>query len=250
MTALLIPVETIPRINHEEAGGLALTENSRFLELLRTLDPDDWNSPTDCPAWDVRALCSHVLGAMESQASFPVFVHQFRAGTKAAAGRPLETGISEVQVRERAHLSPAEIVACMAHMAPVAARRRTSLPSLPGRFRIKVDVAGAMEPWTLRYFFDTVLTRDTWMHRIDVSRATNRPLVTTAEHDGRIVADVVAEWAGRHRQPFTLHLDGVAGGTFTAGSGGEEIAMDAIEFCRVLSGRGPATGLLNQVVPF
>ena len=38
-----------------------------------------------------------------------------------------------------------------------------------------------------------ILTRDTWMHRVDISRATGRDLVLTAEHDGRIVADVVDE---------------------------------------------------------
>ena len=42
---------------------------------------------------------------------------------------------------------------------------------------------------------DMVWTRDVWMHRIDITRATGRPLVgkLTAEHDGRIVADIVAE---------------------------------------------------------
>ncbi|MDX1382582.1 MAG: hypothetical protein R3190_03005, partial [Thermoanaerobaculia bacterium] len=43
--------------------------------------------------------------------------------------------------------------------------------------------------------FDTILTRDTWMHRTDLAEATGRPLELTADHDGRIVADVVAEWA-------------------------------------------------------
>lgn len=34
------------------------------------------------------------------------------------------------------------------------------------------------------------------------------------------------------------------------GSGGEPITMDAIEFCRVLSGRAHGTGLLARPVPF
>ena len=72
----------------------------------------------------------------------------------------------------------------------------------------------------------------------------------TAEHDGRIVADVVAEWARRHGQPFTLELTGTAGGTFDVGTGGESIALDAVEFCRLLAGRGEATGLLTTIVPF
>lgn len=88
------------------------------------------------------------------------------------------------------------------------------------------------------------------MHRVDVSRATGRPLDLTTEHDGRIVADVVAEWARRHGRPFSLMLLGPAGGTFRAGEGGEELGLDAVDFCRTLSGRGTGAGLRAQPVPF
>ena len=72
----------------------------------------------------------------------------------------------------------------------------------------------------------------------------------TPEHDGRIVADVVAEWARRHGRPFTLELEGPAGGTFQHGDGGERTTLDAVEFCRILSGRAVGTGLLSTEVPF
>ena len=94
------------------------------------------------------------------------------------------------------------------------------------------------------------------MHRVDTASATGGELVLTAEHDGRIIAEVVAEWARRHGQPFTLELTGVAGGAFTAGGGaggnggGQAIVIDAVEFCSVLAGRGEATGLLATIVPF
>ena len=67
---------------------------------------------------------------------------------------------------------------------------------------------------------DVIFTRDPWMHRIDISRATGRPLDLTADHDGVIVADVVAEWSDRHGKDFTLTLDGPAGGTWTVGANG------------------------------
>jgi hypothetical protein len=60
----------------------------------------------------------------------------------------------------------------------------------------------------------------------------------------------VADWATRHQQPFTLELTGPAGGTFTAGTGGEHLRIDAVEFCRTLSGRVPGTGLLATPVAF
>jgi hypothetical protein len=88
------------------------------------------------------------------------------------------------------------------------------------------------------------------MHRVDVARATGREMELTPEHDGRILADVVAEWARRHAAPFTLTLTGPAGGTYVAGDNGEHITIDAIEFSRTLSGRATGAGLLTHQVPF
>ena len=126
---------------------------------------------------------------------------------------------------------------------------------MPGIIRsrtMSVDMPGVHERWALSYLFDIIFTRDSWMHRVDITRATRHEMMLTPEHDGRIVADVVAEWARRHGKPFRLVLSGPAGGTFTQGSDGDELALDAVEFCRVLAGRDPDahTGLLTQEVPF
>jgi hypothetical protein len=45
-------------------------------------------------------------------------------------------------------------------------------------------------------------------------------------------------------------LEGLAGGSFTKDGGGEDITLDAVEFCRTLSGRATRAGLLTQEVPF
>ena len=82
---------------------------------------------------------------------------------------------------------------------------------------MKEEVGGEQETWRMGYLLDVILTRDPWMHRVDIARATGRELELTPEHDGRIVADVVAEWARRHGQPCTLTLTGPAGGEFVAG---------------------------------
>jgi len=111
-------------------------------------------------------------------------------------------------------------------------------------------VNGTDELWSLGYLLDVILTRDPWMHRMDLARATGTSPVLTADQDGVLVADVVAEWAQRHGRPYDLTLTGAAGGHWEHGSGGETITMDAIEFCRVLSGRGSGSGLLSTSVPF
>jgi hypothetical protein len=112
------------------------------------------------------------------------------------------------------------------------------------------DVDGHREAWTFGFLLDVILTRDPWMHRIDIVRATGAHHELTPEHDGVIVADVVAEWAARHGRPCTLRLTGPAGGTFHYGSGGTELELDAVEFCLAVSGRAPAEGLLSTQVPF
>ena len=103
---------------------------------------------------------------------------------------------------------------------------------------------------TFGYLFETILTRDTWMHRVDTAEATGRPMVLTAEHGGVLVADVVTEWAARHDAPFTLQLTGPAGGHWQVGEGGTELTLDAVLFARTLSGRASGDGLLTVEVPF
>jgi hypothetical protein len=75
-------------------------------------------------------------------------------------------------------------------------------------------------------------------------------MVLTPEHDGRLVADVVAERAWRHGQPFTLRLAGPAGGQWRSGDGGQELELDALDFAWMLAGRAHSSGLLSTPVPF
>jgi hypothetical protein len=97
---------------------------------------------------------------------------------------------------------------------------------------------------------DVIYNRDAWMHRVDVTRAIGREMMLTPNHDGRLIADAVAEWARRHGQPFRLKLTGPAGGEYAAGNGDEHIELDAVEFCRILSGRALGSGLMSTEVPF
>jgi hypothetical protein len=121
--------------------------------------------------------------------------------------------------------------------------------------RFPVEIGTISETWRLGYLVDVILTRDTWMHRIDVCRAVGAEPELDAAHDGRIVADIVAEWTRRHGEPVRLTLDGPAGGCFAGGEtagaiAAEPIELDAVEFCRVVSGRERGTGLLGHEVPF
>lgn len=251
MTMTTTPVDDVRPMQRGEALTLATTENERVLELLRSLDEEQWSAPTECTGWDVRDLAGHVLGGMEGFSSAGRLARLMRAARREAGDGPLVDGMTAVQVRERAGLDRSELLRRMEDAGPRAARFRHRVPSPLRAVPMKQELlSGATETWKLGYLLDTILTRDTWMHRIDLARATGRQLVLTPAHDGRIVADAVAEWARRHGQPFSLELTGPAGGTFVSGAGGDRLVLDAVELCRILSGRGTGQGLLAQEVPF
>ena len=251
MIASPIAIEHVLPLSHEEAMDIAETEWTRLLTVVDALRPPDWSRQTDCTDWDVRSMLGHILGALEMQADPGERMRQVTA----AAGIAAETGgvrldaMTALQVREHAELTTEELRRALHDAAPrgLAARRATTQeqrdapfdPALPGE-----------SGWTFGYLFDVIHTRDPWIHRVDISRAIGRDLEVDAGHDGRIVADVVADWARRHGQPVTLRLAGPAGGVFTAARGGEEVELDAVEFCRVLSGREPGAGLLAIRVTF
>jgi mycothiol maleylpyruvate isomerase-like protein len=198
----------------------------------------------------VRDIAGHVLGMMQRCAD-PAESQRQDAAAKARAeqGENWLDALTDTQVRSNAALSTTELLAVSRQLAPVAAARRTGTTEEQRAIPYPVSLPGEGD-WTLGYLLDCILTRDAWMHRLDIARALDRPVHLTAEHDGAIVADVVAEWARRHGQPFELELTGPAGGVFAVGEGGTSLQYDATEFCWILSGRASAPGLMSTHVPF
>jgi uncharacterized protein (TIGR03083 family) len=242
-----------PGLERPVAMKLAETEYGRVVDLLATLTAAEWSSPTVCPGWDVRAMAGHLLGMAQMAASVPEMVRQqvgsLRTGK--ASGTPTIDALTALQVAKNAPLSTTEVVDQLRLVGPRAARGRRRVPALIRRRTMPEiqDTGERFEWWTFGYLFDVILTRDPFMHRIDISQATGAPMQVTAEHEGVLVDDVVSEWAGRHGQPYSLRLTAPAGGTW-GDEHGEPIVMDALEFCRVLSGRAVGTGLLATRVPF
>ena len=246
---------TIEPLAHRDAMRLQAHELECTLAPLRSLDDADWSAATDCPAWDIRAMYQHVLGACEAGASIRENVRQLRRGRayRRQHGGPLEAALSAVQVRDRADLTPAQIVERLAAVAPKTVRGRTRAPALV-RDHARLAVDGPVhETWRLGYLIDIIYLRDLWMHRIDVAHALGRSVDLSADHDGRIVADIVAEWARRHAKPFVLELTGPAGGGYAHDADHRDavrLSVDAVEFARTLAGRRHGEGLLATIVPF
>ena len=241
-----------PVMEREAAMASAATEYRRVVALLETVTPGQWALPTDCPGWDVRAVAGHMLGMAQMTAALPALARQLMAAQQGAkkTGMVMIDALTALQVAKNAGLSPAEVITAMRAAGPKAARLRRKMPAFirSRTMPVAMTVGDVQERWTLGFLFDVILTRDPFMHRLDISRATGIPAQATPAHEGVIVDDIVREWADRHGRPYTLSLSGPAGGTW--GGGGEHITMDAFDFCRAVSGRGQATGLLSQQVPF
>jgi uncharacterized protein (TIGR03083 family) len=243
-----------PTLDRDVALRLAATEYARCLDLLRSLRSEDWTKPTCCGSWDVRAVAAHMLGMVELAASMreqgrqtktAKAIHEQRGGLFIDA-------LTGLQVDERADWTPQQIIDRFAARAPKAVKGRRRAPGFIRRRTVPMeqDVDGHKESWTIGFMLDVILTRDPWMHRIDITDATGADLVHTADHDGVLVADVVDEWADRHGQPFVLRLAGPAGGSWSRGTSGPTLELDAVEFCRAVSGRTDHDGLLSTQVPF
>src|SRR3954447_25488585 len=231
MTTSPAPTGTIPAVTPMRYGdwmAASQEEYRRIGALLADLSDDDWHRPTDCTEWNVRDLVAHLVGNAEMSVSMREMRRQQKLGRRLRPGGPDIDGMTAVQVQERAAVPPEQLLRDLADVAQRAVRARRRLPA-PLR-AIPVPFGPPLGTRPLGYLMDCIYTRDEWMHRVDLARATGRPLELTADHDGRIGAHAVAQGASFHRQPVRLTLTGPAGGSWTHGTDGEQLTLDAIEF--------------------
>ena len=253
-TDTAIDVRTITRIRRDtDARPVALAAYDQLLGLLRRLEPGDWDAQTDCPDWHVADMVRHLLGAAKSHASVLELLRQGLWGMRHRDefdGNAMDA-FNDLQVRDHAHLSPGQLVAELREVASGAVAGRMRTPALVRRASFPLDMGGSTAPGMptsvrIGHLMDAVLTRDVWLHSVDVERATGVAVDRSAHPDRRIVDDVVAEWSARHGEPFRLTLTGPAGGRYRQGAGGPHLEEDAVQLCRILSGRAEATHPLLQ----
>lgn len=236
------------RATESDAATLCTTEYGRLSSLLRELSPDDWAKPTDCTRWTVRDLVGHLVGAAENTGLMSMMrlaLAGIRVQRRERLGDIVD-GMNEVQIEALAGVATDELLGRMNAAAPkqVAARLR------PAWYARTMPLPTPHGVVSLRELNVRVLNRDLWIHRVDICRATGRAMVLTPDHDGRLVEDIVAQWAANHGRPYTLRLDGPAGGAYVQGTGGDELQLDAVEFCRIVSLRAAGEGLLATPVLF
>ena len=231
--------EQVSYVTADEAYTLMSVALERFLALVETLAPDDWDQPTACTAWTVRDMLAHQAGGYASGTSYREMIRQY--STLPKKGQLPEDAVNDLQVRERANRSPAELIAELRQVGPVAIQKWAYQFRLVKPIAIPHPVGGLL---SLRHLMWIIHSRDTWMHRLDICRATGREFYQTREHDGRIVALIVRDLdrALRNKlggQAIIVELAGVAGGVWKVGAGeaAATIQMDALDFSIFASGR-------------
>lgn len=225
----------------------------RLADAFGALDPGDWARPTPCEGWTIRDMGGHLVGAMRSAATLRETMSQQRAfkARARATGEQEVDAMTAIQIERAADLTPEQVVAEMRSLVEPAVRGRAKMPRfLRRRAGFHVAMGTIDERWNLDYFLGCILTRDAWLHQIDLADSLGtEPRLD--DHDRTIVGDVAVEWARRHGQAVELELTGPAGGFLATGTGGPELVVDAVEFCRVVSGRSSHPHpLLAQAVPF
>lgn len=245
----------IPAVTRREAERINQAEFERFVALLDQLQPGDWNLATDCALWTIRDIVAHQCGSYAFNASTTEMRRQVSPafiGAYQARGLSLLDARNQAQIDERVGRSPGELIR---ELRATGEKAFVAMQRLPFFIRwIPIDVEGAGRK-PMAYLKDVLVHRDTWTHRLDICRATQREMVLTPEHDGRITALVVRELADivspvLGGQTVDLILTGRAGGSWRLGGAAQPsavIQMNGLVFHRLASGRARLSDLHEQI---
>ncbi len=210
---------TSPQARDEQAHArvrehIAVWEAScaDVVALLRSLEPDDWDRPTELPGWDVRAVAAHLAhleselaGRPQAQVEVPEAPH-----VKGFMGQYTESGCVARREWETSRIVD-ELEQSVAERAQALATTPPEDPTAPG------PSFAALAGWS----WETLLHNrpfDIWMHEQDVRRAVGRPggLDTPgAAHAARVIARAMPMVVGKRGgaqpgQSVVLELTDVA----------------------------------------
>jgi uncharacterized protein (TIGR03083 family) len=205
--------------SRRRAAEPAEAELAAFRQVVSELPGLDWDMPNDSIGWSARDVVAHVAGQYEELARPATFLRRLRAAKRRYPDRIALDGHNQVQIDELADRSPAELTA---HLARFGLKGLAATQRMPEILRRILSTIFFPEPplpdRRLSHLFDVLTARDTWMHRLELVRATggqSRP----HPHGAQIVAEVVRDLQhGWRDKPFQLTLAGAVAGTWTIGN--------------------------------
>ncbi|NJN43787.1 MAG: maleylpyruvate isomerase family mycothiol-dependent enzyme [Anaerolineae bacterium] len=242
----------MPKLTHAEAGVLAREELARFIQLLETLEGDDWNQPTYCTQWTVRDILAHQAGAYSGFTSWSEFRRQYVSNPYQKTEKAPIDGINRRQIEDRASKTTSELIEELRKVGPKAIENRQKLPALLRALPV-MPMGPPVGNAPIGYLTDDIYPRDTWSHRLDISHATGREMVLTPEHDGRLTALIIQDLARKlpsklSGQAVVYEIAGPAGGTWQIGKGNPAatLSVKTLDFHLLASGRITAEYAQNQ----
>lgn len=230
-----------------DARRVAEAEYRALLTQLRTLDQEQWAMATECEPWSVRDMVAHLAGAAEEAVRLRVQLRHLREARRRIGEADFVDVLNEQQLADREGQGGDELLAELTALAQRAPKARMKTPWFIRRRPLPSE-AGGLPGDTMAYLLDVIYTRDIWMHRIDIARATGSPLaVSGVENDvvSQVVRDLDRGWGGA---PFALTLTGPGGGRWLIGNAPDEetapsVELDTAAAARLWSGRSDETGL-------
>lgn len=228
---------TIPRPRPRDAAAESLAEIEALTALLADLPDDEWNRPTASEGWTVHDMVAHLVGQHVESARPWTIPGKLKQSRRRFPGRTTLDAHNALQVVEHGTRTPDELRGLLELFGPKAVRVRLRAPGLLRRRSVaKMFPEENLPDSTFAYLFDVLSNRDTWLHRLEIARATGRPFVT-GEHDRGVVTQVLRDlaqtWPG---PPITLEL---TDGRWALGVG-EPVAVvraDTLDYLWHLSGR-------------
>lgn len=222
-------------LSHEEIASGLPVELDHFVELIGSLDADQWATPSRCAGWTVADVAAHVVGSMTDVVS----------GRVEGLGSP---GATAREVAERRGRTPGEL----ADECGEACKQAKDLLAMFDDAAWESPAPGGYDG-TLAQGVEA-LWYDTWAHADDIRAALGRssdrgPGLRAGIHH---VAHVLGKqgWG-----PATLELDGIeavaveapsaAGGTNAL----RQVSGHPLQFILAATGRGDAEALgLDETV--
>ncbi|MEU1523794.1 maleylpyruvate isomerase family mycothiol-dependent enzyme [Nocardia rhamnosiphila] len=213
----MIPLDTRPLFRRERQA---------LLELLRSLDPADWEKPTVCPGWSVADVAAHILNDYLRRISGSRDEH---GGAVFADDETLPAYLARVNgefVRAMRQCSPQVLTELLAHLGPELDRVWAATADPAGPARLNVSWAG---PGISPVWLDIAREyTEFWVHQQQIRDAVARcgaddvalvrPVLVTFLH--------AAPWALRDRvrpggTAVRFEITGPAGGCWSVVSDGK-----------------------------
>ena len=235
-----IPVARLRPLGDAEAEGIYSALMRSMVDLLAELSPEEWDGPTVCDLWSVRDIVAHLTGWSEALLS----PRELAGQSVKAVKRRRELGNiidaqNQVQVDDRRDLSTNELLRRFETGGLRAARLRHRIATMVGWIPFYMGYLGGR--FSLDYLSNAIFPRDILVHRIDISRATGRP-VQLGPSDRRVIEDMVRDWFERSKAHATLVLTGDEGPEVYVSREPPRatLTVDRVEFVRMIFQRTDA----------